>query len=255
MEKGSHKINVRIGGMFYNLVSGESEEYTRHIAAKADEMIRRVSMASPNLSQQMTIVLALVNAADELTRLGNQQNSAEQQQQAAEQKNSELRTELAKARELNWEMKKEILRLSTMLREGKPAEQPAQTETAVAPKFEARCEVAAENDTRSSVDDPAVLDAIAEAEPEALPVTPIKTVPEIKSDLAVESAEPAAVSEVNRSASARISAVWGEPDEPVEAEPEPRPLEQLRQTGLDEYLSQHTSSRSTVEYVSNTDEP
>ena len=117
MDQSHQKISVRIGGMSYNLITTESEQYTRQIAARADEMIRRVSMASPQLSQQMTIVLALTNAVDELTRQGVQQSLAEQQKEAAEQKAEELRVELNRARELNWEMKKELLRLNTLCRE------------------------------------------------------------------------------------------------------------------------------------------
>jgi cell division protein ZapA (FtsZ GTPase activity inhibitor) len=124
MDKEIQKINVRIGGMSYNLVSLESEQYTRQIAARADEMIRRVAMSGPQLSQQMTIILALTNAVDELTRQATQQSIAEQQRDAAELKNSELRTELTRAREANWEMKKELLRLNALCRQYE-AEKPA----------------------------------------------------------------------------------------------------------------------------------
>lgn len=117
MENEARKINVRIGGMSYNLLSGESEQYTRQVAARADEMIRRVIMQSPHLSQQMTTILALVNAVDELSRQAAQLGLAEQQREATELKNAELRVELAKLRELNWEMKKEILRLNGLVRE------------------------------------------------------------------------------------------------------------------------------------------
>jgi cell division protein ZapA (FtsZ GTPase activity inhibitor) len=137
MDKEIQKINVRIGGMSYNLVSLESEQYTRQIAARADEMIRRVAMSSPQLSQQMTIILALTNAVDELTRQAMQQSIAEQQRDAAELKNSELRTELTRARETNWEMKKELLRLNALCRQYEtespalPPETPVATGAAV----------------------------------------------------------------------------------------------------------------------------
>ncbi|NLC84052.1 MAG: cell division protein ZapA [Ruminococcaceae bacterium] len=269
MEKEAHRISVRIGGMFYNLVSGESEEYTRQIAAKADEMIRRVSMASPHLSQQMTVVLALVNAVDELTRLSNQQNVSGQQQQAAEQKSAELRTELAKARELNWEMKKEILRLSALLREGKatdsaksvvPGPEPeleveSSVENNVQSELDTETQSELDTETQSELDTEALAELATEARVEPEPMSAATEMQEINAATELKTDEANAFSEDSRSASARLSAVWGEPGEPLAEEAQPRPIDQLRQTGLDEYLSHHTSSRSTVEDIISDDEP
>lgn len=116
MENTPHKISVRIGGMSYNLVSSESESYTRQVAARADEMIRRVASSNPQLSQHMATVLALTNAVDETMRLSRHQTLAEQQRDTAELKTTELRTELAREREVNWELKKELLHLRTLLK-------------------------------------------------------------------------------------------------------------------------------------------
>ncbi len=261
MGKEAHRISVRIGGMFYNLVSGESEEYTRQIAAKADEMIRRVSMASPHLSQQMTVVLALVNAVDELTRLSNQQNVSGQQQQAAEQKSAELRTELAKARELNWEMKKEILRLSALLREGKATDSAKSVVPGPEPELEVESSVEnnvqseLDTETQSELDTEALAELATEARVEPEPMSAATEMQEINAATELKTDEANAFSEDSRSASARLSAVWGEPGEPLAEEAQPRPIDQLRQTGLDEYLSHHTSSRSTVEDIISDDEP
>lgn len=116
MENTPHKISVRIGGMSYNLVSSEAESYTRQVAARADEMIRRVASSNPQLSQHMATVLALTNAVDETMRLSRHQTLAEQQRDTAEMKTTELRTELAREREVNWELKKELLHLRTLLK-------------------------------------------------------------------------------------------------------------------------------------------
>ena len=98
--------------MSYQLVSAENENYTRQIAAKADEMIRRVMQNNPQLSLNMSTVLALVNSLDELYRLYQQLTTADSQKHETEKQAAESRKELNRLREQNWEMKKEILRLS-----------------------------------------------------------------------------------------------------------------------------------------------
>lgn len=201
MDKENQKISVRIGGMSYNLVSSESEQYTRQIAARADEMIRRVAMSSPLLSQQMTIILALTNAVDELTRQALQQSQAEKQRDTAETKAAELRTELAKARELNWEMKKELLRLNALCHQQEVRLNDLEKQTTV-----------------------------------ILPVVNGESLPAVEIESIVE-------------------------DEPMpEPEPEPEPgptpvltgrrtlktIGELRQTGLEEYLSMYDQPKDTA---------
>ncbi len=241
MEKEIHKISVRIGGMSYSLVSGESEAYTRQIATRADEMIRRVSMSSPHLSQQMTTVLALVNAIDELTRQATQQALAEQQRDAAELKTAELRTELARARELNWEMKKEILRLSALGhdQEHQPASPsalagstvhagPDALEPAAAPAHAAVAEALAARSSQSGLDSSAIPEAAA--------------APTDHASLAgyAPAADHAPKAGHASSADHAPTATHTPPanhESPAGASNAPRPLLQMRQTGLDEYLS------------------
>lgn len=111
------RINVRIGGMNYQLVSAENENYTRQIAAKADEMIRRVMQNNPQLSLNMATTLALVNAQDELARIYQQFSSVDSQKTDSEKQMADTRKELMRLREQNWEMKKEILRLNGLCRD------------------------------------------------------------------------------------------------------------------------------------------
>jgi cell division protein ZapA (FtsZ GTPase activity inhibitor) len=111
------RISVRIGGVSYQLVSAENEEYTRRVAIRADEMIRRVMQNNPQLSLNMSTVLALVNALDEQTRQFQRLNAIEAQQGDADKQAAELRNELTRTREQNWEMKKEMLRLNALNRE------------------------------------------------------------------------------------------------------------------------------------------
>lgn len=111
------RISVRIGGMNYQLVSSENDQYTRQIAAKADEMIRRVMQNNPQLSLNMAAVLALVNAQDELARIFQQFHSLDGQRADSEKQQADTRKELMRLREQNWEMKKEILRLNALCRD------------------------------------------------------------------------------------------------------------------------------------------
>jgi cell division protein ZapA (FtsZ GTPase activity inhibitor) len=111
------RINVRIGGMSYQLVSSENEAYTRSIALKADEMIRRVMQNNPQLSLGMSTVLALVNSLDELAKVLQHFHSLDSQRQESEKQTAEMRKELMRLREQNWEMKKELLRINGLLGE------------------------------------------------------------------------------------------------------------------------------------------
>jgi len=114
MADENKKISVRIGGIYYQLVSAEDEKYTRQIAARADEMIRRVMQVNPQLSQNMSAVLSLVNALDELMRVRQQFAGLDEQRQQFDRQLSDVRNELMRMREQNWEMKKEILRLNNL---------------------------------------------------------------------------------------------------------------------------------------------
>lgn len=109
MTEKPQKINVMIGGIYYQLVSTEDDQYTRQIASRADEMIRRVMQDNPHLTQNMASILAFVNAIDELNRARRQVTVLEDQHQADDNRMAELRAELVKLRGQNWDMKKEIL--------------------------------------------------------------------------------------------------------------------------------------------------
>ena len=266
MENEVKKINVRIGGMTYNLVSDESEAYTRQIAARADEMIRRVAMSSPQLSQQMTTILALVNAADELTRQAAKQSLAEQQCEATEIKNAELRAELSKARELNWEMKKEILRLSALVRE--QDRQPGSRHEPSAAATPATA-TAATTSAAAVVAPDAAFSAASQAKPTGSPLK--NWLPNAWSESVEPASETAtapmpttapetATAPVPMTASVTtpVPEATSTPVAGAAAHAEartPRPLTQLRQTGLDEYLSNYSQARSTVDDQRSNDEP
>lgn len=111
MTEDIRRITVRIGGTSYQLVFAQNEQYARRVAARADEMIRRVMQNNPQLSQSMATVLALVNSLDDLTRISERLEAIEQGRKESEKQAEETRQELKRLREQNWEMKKQLLEL------------------------------------------------------------------------------------------------------------------------------------------------
>ena len=146
--------------MSYQLVSAENETYTRQIAAKADEMIRRMMQNNPQLSLNMAGILALVNSLDELSRVLQQHGALENQKNEAEKQAAEARKELMRMREQNWEMKKELLRfnarqqeLESILAHIPPAE--PQSHAAPPPPVRPETEPVDFNDDKAYAEDPA----------------------------------------------------------------------------------------------------
>ena len=103
------RIQVRIGSLSYSLITGEDELYTRQIAGRADEMIRRVMQNNPQLSQNMATVLALVNAIDDLNHLAERSQRSEARLKEIDEASGDLRQELQRLREQNWDLKKDLL--------------------------------------------------------------------------------------------------------------------------------------------------
>ena len=65
MEK--QKINVRVAGKNYTLVSSDPPEYLRRVAAMLDRRIHEMEIAS-GFPQQQATVLTCFNLADELLK-------------------------------------------------------------------------------------------------------------------------------------------------------------------------------------------
>jgi len=263
MEKEVQKISVRIGGMSYSLVSSESEQYTRQIAARADEMIRRVVASSPQLSQQMAVVLALTNAVDELTRQATQQSLAEQQRDAAELKTTELRTELTRARELNWDLKKEMLRLKELCRqhEARLADLEKEIQFTVEPPV-----------TEVLSGDPVINEPLASEEPSGVPSAvepPASEAPSGDSPAAEPPGLEVPTGDPPSDAppvDAKLDKPEDQPIQPVGQPDTERPIAQaawrssetigeLRQTGLEEYLLSASQFKSHVTEIARDDEP
>ena len=61
------KINVRVAGKNYTLVSSDPPEYVRRVAALVDRRLNEMELAA-GISQQQAMALTCVNLADELLK-------------------------------------------------------------------------------------------------------------------------------------------------------------------------------------------
>lgn len=115
----SRKVTVHIAGMQYRLVANgeEGEEYIREIAAQAEHFIKQVQATSSGLPMTSLTVLALVNSLDEMRQKDNELLELKQQIDAFSDAQMKARENYTHLREINWELKKEVLRLQSLLEE------------------------------------------------------------------------------------------------------------------------------------------
>lgn len=111
------KVPVYIGGMQYYLTADEEkpEAYIREIAASADQMIRQVRTALPGIALSNATVLALINLLDEVK---DKEEAFQELEAKVERSREEIAVEkqnFQHMREINWELKKEVLRLQELL--------------------------------------------------------------------------------------------------------------------------------------------
>lgn len=67
MEKRRVKINI--DGMDYNLMTTEQDEYVQAVAARVDNKLKKIRNTYPQLTNNMSAVLAAINFADEYMKL------------------------------------------------------------------------------------------------------------------------------------------------------------------------------------------
>ena len=66
MEK--KKVNIRIQGKDYVIVSSDTEEYVRSVAFLVEKKLSEVSVVAPQLSTAMSAVLVSLNIADDFLK-------------------------------------------------------------------------------------------------------------------------------------------------------------------------------------------
>lgn len=119
-------VAVHIAGMQYRLIASddEGEAYVRKTAERAEQMIHKVQAGSPGMTLTSVTVLALLNAVDELFRSESAARENEQETITLRAAQTDDKTNFNRLREINWDLKKEILRLQKVI-EGyeKPVEE------------------------------------------------------------------------------------------------------------------------------------
>jgi cell division protein ZapA (FtsZ GTPase activity inhibitor) len=118
-KEDARRVTVHIAGMQYRLVANgqEGEDYIQEVAAQAEHYIKQVQASSPGLPMTSVTVLALVNGLDEMHQKENEIQDMKQQIDAFSEAQMKARENYTHLREINWELKKEVLRLQSLLEE------------------------------------------------------------------------------------------------------------------------------------------
>lgn len=87
----ANKMQVRISGQDYTLISDESREYMQEIADYIDEKMFELNRRNPFLSTNMAAVLVAINMADKAKKA---EESPTKKIQALEAEISELKSQL-----------------------------------------------------------------------------------------------------------------------------------------------------------------
>jgi cell division protein ZapA (FtsZ GTPase activity inhibitor) len=115
----STRVTVHIAGMQYRLIANdhEQEAYIREIATKAEQLIQHVQSSMPGLPMTSLTVLSLVNALDESSKYETEILELKDKLETFHQSQLKMRENYTHLREINWELKKEVLRLQAVIEE------------------------------------------------------------------------------------------------------------------------------------------
>ncbi len=113
----SRKLSVSIGGVTYQIVSHESEDYMRTIAAQADELLTRMANIHPSLSDVQIAVLTVINLTDALNRKSDEADRLAASAGEAASRIAKAEEDLFVHRNETFELKKELLRVNELNRQ------------------------------------------------------------------------------------------------------------------------------------------
>lgn len=110
------KVIVHIGGMQHMLSAPDQdgEAFIRLISERADRMISQIQQENAGMSIMNSFVLSIVNAMDELYQSEKKISNLEAILLSRDQEIKSIKSEYFQQREVNWELKKEVLRLKEM---------------------------------------------------------------------------------------------------------------------------------------------
>jgi len=109
MEK--RKVNIRIQGKDYVIVSADSEEYIRQVSFLVEKKAGEVATAAPQLSTAMNAVLVSLNIADDYLKSEKSCDNLRNQVADYLEESNRLNLELTELKAENLELKEEIRRL------------------------------------------------------------------------------------------------------------------------------------------------
>lgn len=105
------KMNVRINGVEYTIISNENEDYVHKIAIFLDRKMNEISSANSRLSTAMVAVLAAINVADDFFKTTNDADSLKSQVLSYADELSKKTAMLLEAQKENEALKAQIQRL------------------------------------------------------------------------------------------------------------------------------------------------
>lgn len=111
------KVIVHIGGMQHMLSveDHDGETYIRAVAEHADRIIDQIILNNPGMNMMNVLILSLVNAVDEMFRSEKKGSTFDSKMEQTEYDLKSLKNEYIKQREINWELKKEVMRLKDLI--------------------------------------------------------------------------------------------------------------------------------------------
>jgi cell division protein ZapA (FtsZ GTPase activity inhibitor) len=111
------KVIVHIGGMQHKLSveDHDGETYIRAVAEHADRIIDQIMQDNPGMNMMNVLILSVVNAVDEMFRSEQKGSAYDSKMEQTEYDLKSLKIEYIKQREINWELKKEVMRLKDLI--------------------------------------------------------------------------------------------------------------------------------------------
>lgn len=112
------KVIVHIGGMQHMLSAPdhEGEAYIRAVSEKANHIVELILEENPGMAMTNVLTLALVNAVDQLNRSEKMRLERDNRIEEIMLILDSAKNDYLKQREINWELKKEVLRIKDLLR-------------------------------------------------------------------------------------------------------------------------------------------
>lgn len=131
----SFKIDVYIAGMQHKISVSDpdQESYVQMIADQANRMIESISDSHPGFHMSNVLVLALINAIDEWNQSEHKRLTMTDLQSRFQSEIDNLKADYAQIREINWELKKEILRLKDHIEHNSKSREDAEALSKIEP--------------------------------------------------------------------------------------------------------------------------